>query len=385
MATTPERSSGNRTGGHKDRPWIPRFWDGMDLSAWWRLLVRNRFRVAPQRIPMAMIVTVIAAMNSALAALQAVLLGRKIARTELAEHPIFIIGHWRSGTTLLHELLALDPRHTYPDTYACFAPNHFLMSRHFLRPMTSILMPAQRPIDNMPAGWDRPQEDEFALCNMGVPSPYLWLAFPNRPLPHQEYFDLEDVPLASLARWKRKFVWFLKCVTIASPKRIVLKSPPHTFRIRVLLDLFPKARFIHIYRDPYVVFPSTVNLWKRLSRDQGLQAAKHENLREQVFETFTRMYEVFRRDRAMIDPSRFCEVSYEALVEDPVGQMREIYEKLELGEFEAVLPALESRVAAQANYQTNRYETSPETREEIGRRWAPFIEEYGYAEQLAEP
>ena len=41
--------------------------------------------------------------------------------------PVFVIGHWRAGTTLLHELLVRDPRHTYPNTYDCFGPNHFLL------------------------------------------------------------------------------------------------------------------------------------------------------------------------------------------------------------------------------------------------------------------
>ena len=112
-------------------------------------------------------------------------------------------------------------------------------------------------MDNMEAGWDRPQEDEFALCNMGSPSPYLTIAFPNRPPQDQEYFDLEGLSPQARERWKRRLVWFLKCVTVRRRKRIVLKSPPHTFRVKTLLELFPNARFVHIIRDPHVIFPST--------------------------------------------------------------------------------------------------------------------------------
>ena len=107
-----------------------------------------------------------------------------------------------------------------------------------------------------------------------------------------------------------------------NPKRIVLKSPPHTARIRVLLEMFPKAKFVHIVRDPYVIFPSTVNLWKRLYRDQGLQMPTYEGLDEHVFATFTRMYEAFDRDRELIGPGQFCEIRYEDLIADPVEQMR---------------------------------------------------------------
>lgn len=384
MASGPDPKPGTTTGGYKERFWIPRIWEGINVSAWVRVLVLNRFQINPWRIGMALILTFAAGVNSCFGAVQALLLGRKIRRTEIEEHPIFIIGHWRSGTTLLHELLIRDPRHTYPDTYACFAPNHFLVSRGIFPPLLSVLMPPCRPQDNMALGWDRPQEDEFALCNMGVPSPYLGWMFPNRPPIDQAYLDLEAVPSEALRRWKRGFLRFLKCLTLRTPKRIVLKSPPHTCRVKVLLELFPRARFVHIYRDPYVVFPSTINLWRRLSRDQGLQHPRYDGLEEQVFENFTHMYDVFERDRGLIAPGRFSEVSYEDLVADPIGQLRRIYDELDLGDFERVQPRVEAFLASQADYQRNRYEISPQTRAEITRRWGAFIRKYGYATTPAE-
>jgi hypothetical protein len=332
---------------------------------------------------MAGIISLVSMINSVLWAIQVMLLGRRIAKTRIEEDPIFVIGHWRSGTTLLHELLVLDARHTYPDTYDCFAPNHFLISGWFARPTLSLLMPKRRPMDNMEAGWDRPQEDEFALCCLGVPSPYLTLAFPNHPPQYQEYLDLESVSPQGRKRWKRGLRWFLKSLTIRTPKRIVLKSPPHTSRVKILLEMFPRARFIHIVRNPYVLFPSTMNLWKRLYRDEGLQVPKFEGLEEHVFQTFERMYEVFERDEALIPPGQLCEVRYEDLVANPVERMRTVYENLDLGNFEAVRPAIEAYFADKADYQTNRYELAPELRAEVTRRWGFFLDRYGYRQELA--
>ena len=119
------KNGGGSEAGYKDRFWIPRFWDGMCVSGWLPLLVRNRFDVSPRRIAMAVLIGGFALLNFVLWLVQHVLFGRKIERTKIDDDPIFVIGHWRSGTTLLHELLVLDPRHTFPDTYACFAPNHF--------------------------------------------------------------------------------------------------------------------------------------------------------------------------------------------------------------------------------------------------------------------
>ena len=379
MGTDANKKQSVQQFGSRDRPWIPRFWSGMNISGWYGLLWRNRFAIGPRSWGMAAVLSLLAVFNSALWLIQELLLGRRIRQTQLVDDPIFVIGHWRSGTTLLHELLALDQRHTYPDTYASFAPNHFLISGWLFRPLLKYLLPARRPMDNMPAGWDHPQEDEFALCNMGERSPYLTITFSNRPPQDQQYLTLEGLPPAAVQRWKQRLLWFLKCLTLRTPKRIVLKSPAHTCRIRVLLEMFPNAKFVHIVRDPLVLFPSTVNLWKRLYWDQGLQTPRYEALEEHVFQTLLRMYEVFWRDQHLLPPGQFCQVRYEELVKDPIGQMRRVYRELDLGQFEQVLPALQQFVAKQAEYKTNRYDITPQMRAKIAERWASYSEQYGYA------
>lgn len=386
MATKPDCKPGERRGGYGDRFWYPRIWDGMTVSAFCRAVARHRFAIGPTRVVMAGICAGVGlTFNSPLGALQELFYGGKVRRTKIEHDPIFIVGHWRSGTTLLHELMILDQRHAYPSTYACFAPSHYLLTKSVLpRTILRLLDRPIRPQDSMAFGWDRPQEDEFALCNSGVPSPYVSWMFPNHPPEYPDYLDLEGLSEEELQQWKDGLLWFIRCLTVANPKRMVLKSPPHTARIRVLLDLFPGARFVHIYRDPYVVFASTVHLWKRMSRNEGLQKPKYEGLEEEIFERFNRMYEAFERDRELIPSGRFCEVSYEQLIADQVGQVERIYEELELGGFDDVRPRLEEFVAGQADYKPNKYKIDPDLRAEIARRWAPFIKKYGYESAAAE-
>ena len=288
------------------------------------------------------------------------------------------MGHWRAGTTLLHELLVTDERYTYPTTYQCFTPKHFLVSGKFLPALIRGLLPKKRPMDNMPAGWDHPQEDEFALANMGLPTPYLMLAFPNRIPYFPEYLDMKGVPPKDVARWKDGFLRFLKSVTLRTPKRIVLKSPPHTARIKTLLEMFPKARFVHIVRDPYTLFSSTVNLWKRLAEHEGLQMVQGDRLDEYVYHTMVQMYDAFHEQQPLIDPSRFCEVRYEDLVKNPLGEMRRVYDELALGGFDKAHPAMQAYMAGQSNYKANRWQIPAETRAEIARRWRFYFERYGY-------
>jgi omega-hydroxy-beta-dihydromenaquinone-9 sulfotransferase len=368
----PRQSRANR------REWAPRFWEGCHFFAWMRLLIRNRFAVNWRYWYIAVIITLISVLHTLLRLFQTIRYGRQLARTKVRHAPIFIIGHWRTGTTLLHELMILDDRHNYPTTYECLSPNHFLFTEGFFSRWMGFLLPAHRPMDNMSAGWDRPQEDEFALCMLGQPSPYLTVAFPNHGPVFPEYLDLEGISPRALAGWKKTFLSFLQQITARDSRRLVLKSPPHTARIKVLLQMFPNARFIHIIRNPYVIFPSTIHLWKSLYRNHGLQNPNYQGLEEYVLTTFLRLYEKLEEGKQLVDPSRFYQLRYEDLITDPIRQMRALYDHLELGEFERVLPKLEDYLRSVEGYETNKYEITPEMRSKIAQRWGPVIRRYGY-------
>ncbi|MDZ7617790.1 MAG: sulfotransferase, partial [Patescibacteria group bacterium] len=145
-----------------------------------------------------------------------------------------------------------------------------------------------------------------------------------------------------------------------------------------------RARFIHIVRDPYVLFPSTINLWSALYRDHGLQSPRFEGIEDQVFTTFTRMYEAFERDRPLIPQGQIADVRYEQLVANPLAEMERLYRELDLGDFEPVRPSLEPFVGEQREFKTNRYEIAPELRREISRRWRFYFDRYGYPCDAAE-
>jgi hypothetical protein len=370
---------------HRYPRWAMRFWHGMDFVTWMKLLVHNRFAFAPIRLSMVTTVTIASILNTFAGVFETLLFSHAIRRAKLKEPPLFVIGHWRSGTTLLHELLMLDPRHTCPTTFQCLAPHHFLWTEWFLPPMIRFLLPARRPMDNMPAGLDRPQEDEFALANLGIPSPYLVWAFPNHGPVADEYLDLRTLPKAERERWKRTWYAFVKRLTVRNGQermrsRIVLKSPTHTARIRTILEVFPDAKFIHIVRDPLVLFPSTVRLWKSLSLVQGFQIPREDApwVEEHVLNQFVRMYECFEQDRELVPPDRLIDLRYEDLAADPVGQMRSIYQRLDLGGFAGVEPELLRYTMKTRDYRTNRYELPPEVADRVRGRWAPYFQRYGY-------
>ncbi len=357
--------------------WAAPLWIGCSFSAWMRLLIRNRFAMHWSRWPFAVLCTFLCAVNSFLGLWQKILFGRRVAKTVIADPPIFIVGHWRTGTTLLHELLVLDDRHTGPTGYECLAPQHFLLTERFAW-CAEFLVSKHRAMDNMDLSLNHPQEDEFVWCMQGQPSPYLTLAFPNRPPQFERYLDLEQVTSRELKAWKRILLRFVQQVYFRRRKTVILKSPTHSFRIKVLLDVFPHAKFIHIVRDPYVVYPSSIHLHKSLSRVHGLQRPTFEGLDEKVLSTYVDLYRKLDEGRELVDPSCFYELRYEDLISDPEGQLSRLYEHLGLGDFEQYLPRLRQYLADHIDYETNTYELTAEQRAIVTERWGEVIHRYGY-------
>ncbi len=352
----------------------------MRTACWWRLLVQNRFRIALSKLHLMIGVSIFTPVNDLLALMQAAIHGRRIRATRIEAAPVFVLGHWRSGTTLLHEMLVSDPKYASPSTYQCFAPSHFIVSEWMVVRFGSFLLPKKRPMDNMDAGWQLPQEDEFALMNLGIPSPYLRVAFPKTQPKALEYLSLKGLPAKQLARWRAGFFWFIQALTYHyQGKPLVLKSPPHTGRLAELARMFPEAKFIHLTRDPRKLFSSTMRLWKSLDEVQALQfSPSDEELGEYVKECLTRMYDEFEEARDTLGSDRVVDVRYEDLVAEPVETMRELYQKLELGDFESIADRLQARLENHDDYRPNTHWIDPSQEQELLKLWPKYASRYGY-------
>jgi hypothetical protein len=182
-----------------------------------------------------------------------------------------------------------------------------------------------------------------------------------------------------LARFERAMLHFVRLLTFASSgKRVLLKSPPHTGRIEVLARLFPGARFIHITRNPYAIFPSTTRLWQSMDEVQGLQFPKYASIDDYVFECLTRMYRGFEDQRQRLPKEAIYDLRYEDLVANPVAEIGKIYQALDLGDYAPVRGAIAVAAAGQKDYQTNKHEMDESLKATIRQRWSEYFERYGY-------
>ena len=358
-----------------------RFWHSMGFSSYISMLSRNRFRISFLRWGMSFLLLNISLVNSFLNLLQTLLFAKKIRETELSQPPIFVVGHWRSGTTLLHELLSLDSNFGYPTTWECFAPKHFLVSSSWMPAIVAFSMPAKRPMDSMDANFDAPQEDEFALLAMGAPSPYFRMAFPNDPPPYREFYAMTDCEEEDVAKFDDALTHFFKALTFKNKRRLVLKSPTHTGRIAHLAKLFPGAKFIHIARHPHKQLSSTLRMWHIMDEIQHFQKPRYtqQELLDQCFETFHEMYdEGYLQQVESIAESDRCEIRFEDLLADPESEIAKIYEALGLGDSKVIRTRVREYFGNRTDYKRNKHELSAHTKSEINENCKAYMQKYDY-------
>jgi omega-hydroxy-beta-dihydromenaquinone-9 sulfotransferase len=341
------------------------------LSAWRDIRRRHREPLGPA---LELRFYVAGSALSALARLQKRLYGRVLGQLELRP-PLFLVGHWRSGTTLLHELLALDERFAAPSTYACFNPHHFLLARHHTAPARTIV----RPTGDIVVSALSPQEEEFALLCMGARSPYEAFMFPVAFTQFEALCDPDRFEQAQGARWNDAIMWILKAIAYVSgaDRRLLVKSPANSFRIARLATLFPGAMFIRLVREPCAVFTSTLDLWQRMWQRYALASPlRQEILIERILETRLALERKLQSALSTLPADRIATIRYEHLIANPRGAIESLYERFALGDPSALLPKV---AAYMARNRPSAARSAENWRALVEMRWREMFDEFGYA------
>jgi hypothetical protein len=298
----------------------------------------------------------------------------------VVQPPLFILGHWRSGTTLLHNLIAQDPRFAFPNSFQTAFPHTFLSAEPLEARLLSWWIPRTRPMDNMELSLSAPQEDEFALCAATLMSPCMAWVFPRQREKFEKYLTMRGVGEGEMRVWREAFLLFLKKLQWRCRRPLVLKSPPHTARVRLLVDMFPGAKFVHIHRNPDHVFRSSRRTFQILFQWHGLQRPSLDDLDDWVLRQGAQMYDSFFEEKSAIPKGSFHEVCFEELEGDPAGEMVRLYNALALPEFSVVEPKLREYVGSLKDYRKNVLpHLAPDLRARITHEWKAYFEEWGYA------
>lgn len=357
---------------------------GVPLGDWLRLLVANRFAVWPRYWPRAAVITLWSAWNSLFRWIEDRRYGAALENVAVPP-PLFILGHWRSGTTLLHNLFAIDERFAYANLYQTANPHTLLTTQGFMAKLAAPKR-SNRIVDEIAIGFDAPFEDEFAIAAACFKSQYVGLVFPRRAERYDRYLTMNDAPPADLAEWQRAFLTFARKLTLHTRRPLVFKSPGHTARVAALLSIFPEARFIHIHRNPYDVMRSTRHLFSFLIRQNTLQRPDWSRLDDRIITQYRAMHESYLSQRELIPAGRLHEIAFADLERDPVREMGRAYEALRLPDFEAVRPAVTGYVGSLQSYKKNRHADLPEgLKRRLESEWRRSFEAWGYPVDTARP
>ena len=312
--------------------------------------------------------------------LEKLILQKKLKNNRIEEPPVFIIGFWRSGTTLLHELLCKDPRAGYCSTFQVVFPNVAVTQAFWLKIISSFGLPEKRPLDGVFWTMDSPQEEEFAMVNLQSCSLYNFLLFPSDwdQILKEEFFTKNLSP-DLLSTWKKKYLYLVnKAMLITGGRRYISKNPCHLGRLDLLRSMFPGARFIFIYRNPYHVVESSYHFFLSVFPGIRLQNLKPGFSRKDIINLYCSAIRNYFKVRLSIPARDLIEIRMEDFICDQLGTMKMIYDKFGLDSFEETRPFLENCMQVNDQQSIKKYDISPETCDLVNEFAGDILMELNY-------
>jgi len=317
-----------------------------------------------------------------LAFVQWLLFNRRIQNTVVLKNPVFILGHYRSGTSLLHKLLTSDSRFGYLTYYDALFPNtNLLFGKKMPERLQHVInyFKIQNPFfhDSVLQLLEADEEDDFLMNKASAYSAYWGMIFPGK------WGDWLNLKLQFsdkkfLSGWKREYANTLKYISFKNPgKQLVLKSPPNLARVRLLLEMFPQAKFIFIYRNPYDIFFSTLNMWNRaILKYYSVQRLTDNELQTLIINHFLQLMDQYEADKHLIPQENLVEISYDELLADPFYTIKKIYSQLSLHDFDQTSENLLSKIQTEKTYKTFEHQRSAEMEKLVKEQWGQYIRKW---------
>jgi hypothetical protein len=305
--------------------------------------------------------------------------GKKIAEVDL-KPPVFIIGFWRTGTTLLHNLLCQDPRAAYVTTFHTVFPHQVLTQYWWLKGLVNHVLPARRPFDNVSMDMDFPQEEEIALANMQTLSFYKFWYFPAD---FDSYYNsdlyLDAIGEKKLKEWKAAYFNLIRKAHLnTGGSRFISKNPSNLGRIKYLLETFPDARFIFTFRNPYKAIESFYRFSHEVLPATQLQSITGKRSAEIYTRLFSDLLNRYEKEKNLIPEGNLLEIKFEEFEQDKLYHLGRVYQQFGMEGFEEAIPYFREYLQEVKDFHKTAYEVSPEIITLVNKYLGKQVTSWGY-------
>ena len=308
---------------------------------------------------------------------------RKIRKITISKPPIFIIGFWRSGTTMLHNLLCSAPGAVYISTYQTVFPDLLLSHSWWFKPIIGKFWPTHRPFDDLKMGLDLPQEEEIALANLQSVSFYNFLYFPKD---FEKFYKkellMENVDPSLITTWKSEYIRMIKKAYInLKGDRFISKSPSNMARVKMIMEMFPDAKFIFLYRDPYKSVESFYRFFHEVLPAVKVQQAGDMLNRQRLTRVYADLIRQYREEKQLIQPGNLLEIKFEDFNKNPLEGLKLIYESFDIEGYDEALPHFKAYLDDVSDFRQTKYEVTEETIRGVNEHAGDIVRWLGYPER----
>ncbi len=294
--------------------------------------------------------------------------------------PVFIVGHWRSGTTHLTNVLSRSDAFGVLSPISVGLPAEAIGLARAVAPLIGQFFPRTRLIDHLALAPDLPQEDELAMANLSTLSCNHGLYFPAR---LRREFDRgvfgDGVSEAEQASWAGRLERYVAKMTWhAGGRPLLIRNPANSARIPALRAIWPDARFIHIHRHPASVVASSMRMFATLVRELSL-GRPEADVAGLVRHVYPRLMDRLLRDAASLPAGRFAFVRHDDLCRAPLAEIARLHDELGLAGFADGRGAM-ARYLGGLDHQPSTHRLDPADAAWLVRGCGPIMAALGYGE-----
>jgi len=316
-------------------------------------------------------------------------------RKQEIDRPIFIIGNPRSGTTLLHRLMAQDVANFshFRTWELAFAPS--ILQRRYYQTVAAIDRAIGAPVEKIldsvekrtlgsfklhPIGLKQAEEDDLILL-------YVWhSAFVMAAFPFPDEIWPEILQFDSIPRLRKRVMRFYRgaiqrhLFIRGRDKHYLSKNPVFSSRVGGLYETFPDARFIYLIRNPLNVIGSVSSYARTVWND--FQGAERDFPYDQVIWDIIKFFYRYTLDwLETIPEDRYMIVRFDDFVSDPKAKVTEIYRHFGFDineDFDTILEEATQKARAYTSKHSYSFEGTEFTRERIVEEYADLFERFNF-------